>query len=344
MPGAKVKMRRFKMKAKIEEFDMPVASFNPDPMKLSLFTDGLPDMPFEQVLKEVAEMGIEELEVATGGYSVAPHLDMDKLLKSADARKEYTKKIESYGLRLGTLNCSANALGPGEKWASHGPDVMNTMRLAGELGIRHLVAQSGLPAGAPGDTTLNWVTHTFPPEMQDVLKYQWDVAIEFWTKAAALARENGVETIALENHPMNLVFNVATAQKMRDAVGDIMGLNFDPSHMFFMGGDPLMIAREITKRNLAYHIHAKDTRINPDVKGLNALELGPYNGKAADRCWNYVAVGYGHDHLWWKEFLAILAQGDYHGPVSIEVEDPLMTNNLVAIKKSAAFLKEVMLK
>lgn len=325
-------------------FDMPVASFNPNPMSLSLFTDGLPQMPLDMVLEESAKMGIEELEIGTGGYSCAPHIDVKKLLASADARNEYVKKIESYGLRIGTFNTSANALGPGEKWATHGPDVMDALRLAGEMGIKHIVAQSGLPSGSPNDTTLNWVTHTFPPEMQDILKYQWDVAIKFWTEAANLAKENGVETIALENHPMNLVFNIDTAQQMRDAVGDIMGLNFDPSHMFFMGGDPLMIAREGTKRGLIYHVHAKDTRINPDVKGLNALELGAYNGKAADRCWNYVAVGYGHDHLWWKTFFGILAAGDYHGPVSIEVEDPLMPNNLIAIQKSAAFLKETMLK
>jgi sugar phosphate isomerase/epimerase len=330
---------------KKEEFDMPVASFNPNPMSLSLFTDGLPDMPFEMMLDEAAKMGIEELEIGTGGYSFAPHIDMHKLLKSADARKEYIQAIESRGLRLGTLNCSANPLGPGERWKQHAPDVMDTMRLAGVLGVKHIVAQSGLPAGAPGDTTLNWVVHTFPPEMMDVLKYQWDVAIKFWTKAAALARENGVETIAFENHPMNLVFNVDTVMKLREGVGDdIIGMNFDPSHMFFMGGDPLMIARKLCELHCVYHVHAKDTRINPEVKGLNAFELGPYNGPAAKRCWNYVAVGYGHDYLWWKTFFAILAAGDYHGPVSIEVEDPLMTNNLVAIQKSASFLHETMLK
>lgn len=323
---------------------MPVASFNPDPMRLSLFTDGLPDMPFEMMLDEAAKMGIEELEIGTGGYSFAPHCDMQLLLKSNDARKEYIRAIESRGLKLGTLNCSANALGPGEKWKSHGPDVMDTMRLAGVLGVKHIVAQSGLPAGSPGDTTLNWVTHTFPPEMLDVLKYQWEVTIDFWTEAAALARENGVETIAFENHPMNMVFNVDTLLHLRSAVGDIIGMNFDPSHMFFMGGDPLMIARKLTELGCVYHVHAKDTRINEEIKGLQALELGPYNGPAVKRCWNYVAVGYGHDHLWWKTFFGILAAGDYHGPVSIEVEDPLMPDNLVAIRKSAAFLHETMLK
>lgn len=326
-----------------KDFDMPTSSFNPNPMKLGLFTDGLPEMPFEQVLDEAVKMGIEVLEIATGGYSCAPHLDVEKLLKSADARKEYLNAIESRGLKICALNCSANAIGPGERWASHAPDVMNTFRLAELLGVEHIVAQSGLPAGAPGDTTLNWVTHTYPPEMQDILKYQWDVTIEFWTDAAALAKSCGVKTIALENHPMNMVFNYSTLMRLRNAVGDIIGLNLDPSHLFFMDGDPIMLARKLCEEKAVYHVHGKDSRINPHIKGLECMELGAYNGIAVNRSWNYVAVGYGHDHLWWKEFFATLAQGDYHGPVSIEVEDPLMPNNLVAIQKSAKFLKETML-
>ena len=268
---------------------------------------------------------------------------MEKLLHSAQARKEFLNAIESRGLELYALNCSANAIGPGERWASHAPDVMNTFRLAELLGVKHVVAQSGLPAGAPNDTTLNWVTHTFPPEMMDVLDYQWGVAIDFWSKAADLAKSCGVETIALENHPMNLVYNVPTVLKLREAVGDIIGLNLDPSHVFFMGGDPLAMARELCKKKAVYHVHGKDSRINPHIKGLDCYEQGIYNGPAVPRSWNYVAVGYGHDALWWKTFFATLAEGDYHGPVSIEVEDPLMPNNLIAIQKSAAFLKETML-
>lgn len=327
-----------------KNFDMPVASFNPNPMKLGLFTDGLPDMPFEQVLDEAVKMGIQVLELGTGGYSCAPHLDMDKLLHSEQARREFMNSIESRGLELYALNCSANAIGPGKRWENHAPDVMNTFRLAGLLGVKHIVSQSGLPAGSPGDETLNWVTFTYPPEMMDVLKYQWDVTIDFWSRAADLAKSCGVETIALENHPMNMVFNVSTLLHLRSAVGNIIGLNLDPSHLFFMGGDPIMIARKLCKEKAVYHVHGKDTRLNPHIKGQECFELGPYNGPAVNRAWNYVAVGYGHDQLWWKEFFGTLAAGDYHGPVCIEVEDPLMPNNLIAIQKSARFLHETMLK
>ena len=126
-------------------------------------------MSFEQVFDEAVKMGIQVLEIATGGYFCAPHLDIEKLLHDAGARRDFMNAIESRGLELYALNCSANALGPGERWASHGPDVMNTFRLTELLGVKHIVSQSGLPAGSPNDETLNWVIHTFPPEMEDIL-------------------------------------------------------------------------------------------------------------------------------------------------------------------------------
>ena len=331
------------MSIRPEDFDMPTSSFNPNPMKLGLFTDGLPNMSFDDVLDEAVKMGIQVLEIATGGYSCAPHLDMAKLLESEEERKIFMDKIESRGLELYALNCSANAVGPGERWASHAPDVMNTFRLAEMLGVKHIVGQSGLPSGGPKETTLNWVTHTYPPEMMDILKYQWEVTIKFWKEAADLAKSCGLETIALENHPMNMVFNYQTLHHLRDEVGDIIGLNLDPSHLFFMGGDPMILCKKLAEEGCIYHVHGKDTMINTEIKGMNCFELGAYNGPAKDRVWNYVAVGYGHDALWWKNFFQILVMNDYHGPVSIEVEDPMMPDNLVAIQKSARFLQETML-
>lgn len=140
-----------------------------------------------------------------------------------------------------------------------------------------------------------------------------------------------------------MVFNVSTLLKLRRAVGDIIGLNLDPSHLFFMGGDPIAIARKLCEEKAIYHVHGKDARLNEHIKGFECFELGAYNGVAVNRVWNYVAVGFGHSELWWKEFFGTLAMGDYHGPVSIEVEDALFPNNLVAIQRSARFLKETML-
>ena len=44
-------------------------------------------------------------------------LRRDKLLSSADARREYLHAIESRGLKLETLNCNGNQLSPDETGA-----------------------------------------------------------------------------------------------------------------------------------------------------------------------------------------------------------------------------------
>ena len=65
----------------------------------TLMTDSLGQVSFETMMDTAAELGIETLEITTGGYSSAPHLDLDKLRSSADARREYLHAIESRGNR-----------------------------------------------------------------------------------------------------------------------------------------------------------------------------------------------------------------------------------------------------
>ena len=79
----------------------------------TFLTDRLGQVSFDTMLDTAAELGIETLEITTGGYSSAPHLDLDKLLSSADARREYLHAIESRGLKLETLNCNGDQLSPG---------------------------------------------------------------------------------------------------------------------------------------------------------------------------------------------------------------------------------------
>lgn len=321
-----------------------VAPRHPIPMSLCLYTDGLRHLSFTDMLDACVSMGIEELELGSGAYSVAPHLDVDKLLASEAERKAYLGEIEKRGLRIAAFNCSGNPVCPGELGKRHREDMDRTLELAKLMGVTTIVAQSGLPAGGPNDEHPNWITHTFPPSCSEIMDYQWGVTIAYWKQAVQKAKACGVERIALEDHPYNLVFNTSTIRRLRAEVGPIIGMNLDPSHMFFMGGDPIAIAEELCKDGCVLHVHGKDVRVNPRMKGLEAIELHGYDDDAHLRCWNYVAVGYGHDDLWWKEFFGTLVAGGYCGPVSIEVEDPLMPNNEIAIRKSAEFLLGAMLK
>lgn len=110
---------------------------------------------------------------------------------------------------------------------------------------------SGLPGGGPDSPYPVWVTNTWPHNFTDMLNYQWDsVAIPWWKEAAKKAASHGIEQIAIENHPNNLVYNVSTIRRLHEEAGEIIGLNLDPSHSFYMGGDPIIMAKNLRQTAL----------------------------------------------------------------------------------------------
>ncbi|WP_283675484.1 sugar phosphate isomerase/epimerase family protein [Butyricicoccus sp. Marseille-Q5471] len=310
-------------------------------MRLCLNTDGLGHLSFEDMVKTAAEIGIESLEIACGNWSSAPHLDLDTLLASVSARQAYLDTIERHGLVLEALNCSGNQLEPNETGRAHQAVVEKTFQLAELLGVRNIVMMSGLPGGNAADTTANWVTTCWPISCQDILRYQWEeVLIPYWAQTVKTAEQHGITSIALENHGAQCVYNAETLLRLRKEVGPLVGMNLDPSHHMWMGGDGIEMAKALGA-DAIHHVHAKDLRRERGRfaanGGLETKFFDDYN----HRTWNYVALGFGESAEWWKEFFAVLSMMGYDGPVSLEIEDKTMPA-LAAIKKSIALLHEVM--
>jgi sugar phosphate isomerase/epimerase len=308
-------------------------------MKVGMVTDSLGHLPFEEMVETAAKLGIETLEFCCGNWSTAPHLDLDAMLESSLERENFLAKLRDHGLEISALNCSGNQLAPGELGKSNDEVVRKTFKLAKLLGVRRIVMMSGLPGG-PGDQNPNWVITCWPAQMPGILKYQWEeVAIPYWRKLVVEARENGIEKICLEQHAHQLVYNTDTLHKMRDAVGEIVGVNLDPSHALWMGGDPLQAIRHM--RGAIYHVHAKDTRIDPQISAVNTLLETKGNEQIAERSWNYVTLGYGHSEIWWRNFVIQLKQNGYDDVLSIEHED-FNLPPLVGVEKSVELLRNVM--
>jgi len=134
-----------------------------------------------------------------------------------------------------------------------------------------------------------------------------------------------------------LVWSPETPFRLRDAVGPMVGLNRDPSHLFWMGADPIASARALGPA--INHVHGKDARLERglvDVNGL--LETKPVED-VAHRARNYVAVGCGHDLQWWKEFFSVVRMTGYNDWVSLEMEDLTMSAE-AGIKTSIDALKQ----
>ena len=91
------------------------------------------------------------------------------------------------GLEVIALNANGNPLHPTDP--KQGVCLRDTIRLAGEMGIKKVCTMSGLPEGRAGDLMPNWVVSSWPPETQAILRYQWeDKLFPFWAEIVALAK------------------------------------------------------------------------------------------------------------------------------------------------------------
>ncbi|WP_437272193.1 sugar phosphate isomerase/epimerase family protein [Staphylococcus succinus] len=295
-------------------------------MKLAYYTDSLPHMSLEAVLKKITQQGVYHIELATGGWSPAPHLNLNELLSNDTARADLQSLLAKYGVKIVALNCSGNPLDPRETGKQHREVTLNTFKLAKLLDVKTIVMMSGLPPASPNDETPNWITTTvsWPPELKVALDYQWyEVAIPYWKQLVPIAKQYGIEKIALENHGTQLVYNPETLFKLRQAVDPMIGMNLDPSHLFWMGSDPIQCARKL--EGAIHHMHGKDLRIESGPVGLNTVLETKDIKDTKNRAWNYVAVGHGHDLQWWKTFFSVVRMVGYDGYVSLEMEDFTMS-------------------
>jgi sugar phosphate isomerase/epimerase len=308
-------------------------------MKIGMITDSLGELSLDDLLSTTAELGIERLEFAAGNWSRAPHLTLDRMLDSAPAREEFMVRLRDHGLLISALNCSGNPLHPGEAGGRHREVTRKTIALASLLGVERVVMMSGC-AGGPGDANANWVTTCWPPETQKILRYQWEeVLIPYWRNLVAYSRGLGVGKLCLELHGHQNVYSVSTFFRLRDAVGETVGVNFDPSHLMWMGADPLAAIAALG--SAIYHVHAKDTRLEPEALALDGrIEIRPAED-FTHRAWNYVTLGRGHDEAWWRRFCQALAAIGYDDVLSIEHED-LALPPIDGVKKSVGLLRRVM--
>ncbi len=295
-------------------------------MKLALCTDVLSRLSFTEMLDRVKEYGMSGVEITAGGWSSCPHVNTRELLKSTEKRTDFLHELEKRDIEIVALNCSGNPLAPGELGEEHTFSSYQTLELAGKLGVKKIVMMSGLPGGGPQDTIPNWITSTvsWPDYMPGVIDYQWNqVAIPWWKKFVQHAKQLGIEKIAIEEFPNQLVYNPSTLLRLREAVDPIIGINLDPSHLIAIGADPIAAVRKL--EGAVFHVHGKDARIErglADIDGL--LESRPVTD-TKNRTWNYVAVGCGKDLLWWKEFFSVLKMTGYDDYISLEMEDLTMS-------------------
>ena len=307
-------------------------------LELGLFTDSVEGATLDEALDLAARIGATALEIAAAGASTTPHLDRRALLADSGARRRYQDAFTRRGLRIAALNCSGFPLhpviGPAERQG-----ISETIRLAGELGVDKIVAMSGCPGDGPGSTTPNWVWYPWPADALALLERQWAEAIPYWQGIAAEAAAHGVRRIALELHPMYLVYNVPTLLRIREAVGPIIGANIDPSHMFWQQMDPIAVIRALGPA--VYHVHLKDTQVVPgEVALAGVLDQRSFEDPTR-RAWVFRTIGRGHGSEFWSAFVGVLRDVGYNDTLSIENED-VAQPAVAGVEEAAAFMRPLL--
>ena len=308
-------------------------------MKLGVYDAILHDRSLTDALKVVADLGLEGLEINSGGFLKPHHIpQLAEIAACQDAAKNYLRRFEGTGVAIAGLNCNGNPLHPNKEIGDkHAEDIRLSIRAAAALGQDRVVTMSGLPGGEPGATRPNWIVNAWNSAALDVLDYQWEIAAAFWTEIDQLARDHGVK-VALELHPQNLVFNARDIRKLAELTGATnIGVELDASHLFWQQADPVAVVRDLGP--LVFHAAAKDVRINEEHARINGVldngfrRLRPdeprtnlggdewANEWPKDSSWDFVALGKGHDVAYWTEFIRALHEVDPDMCLNIEHED-----------------------
>lgn len=310
-------------------------------MKLGVLTVLFQDRPLETVLDHVSKMGLQAVELGTGAYPGNAHCDPVTLLKDPSALQALRKAVTDRGLIVSALSCHGNPLHPDRAVAADYDRVYrDTVRLASEMEVGVVNLFSGCPGDSDSAKYPNWVTCSWPPDYLELLNWQWEEkVIPYWLEAGPFAEKMGVK-LAFEMHPGFVVYNPETLLRLRDAVGPVIGANYDPSHLYWQGMDPVASIRAL--EGAIHHVHAKDTFIDPHNTAINGvLDTKSYK-ELARRSWTFRTVGYGHDKLSWRAMVSTLRLVGYDYVLSIEHEDPLASID-EGFSRAVSFLQDVLL-
>jgi sugar phosphate isomerase/epimerase len=310
-------------------------------LKVGVFTPLLAQFSLEEVLKKLKRHNIETVELGTGNYPGDAHCKLSMLDHPAQLA-EFRQKLADHGFGISALSSHGNPLHPNQERAKHDREVSRkTILLAEKLGVSTVIDFSGCPGDSPDAKLPNWVTCPWPRDYLEILNWQWEeVVAPYWRAHAKFAADHGVR-VAIEMHPGFVAYSPETLLKLRSIAGPNLGCNYDPSHMFWQGIDPIAAIRVLGEA--IFHVHAKDTQIyTQNLPLTGVLDTKPYTDER-HRAWIFRTCGYGHGEEWWREFASTLRMFGYDNVLSIEHEDSLLSPE-EGLARAASFLNQIVMK
>ncbi len=315
-------------------------------MRLGVMANCFSDKSWKDACKAAKEAGLKAIEPCCGGFLGKVHCNPEELLKDRDAIKKFAEAASMNGLEISAFSVHGNPLHPDNKIADeHRADLEAAIKLAQMIGVKVINTFAGCPGAGPDAKYPNWITSPWPTYFGDGMKWQWEKrALPFWKEMPKKAKKAGVK-FGFEMHPGDLIYNTETFLKLREHVGaEEISCNFDPSHLFWQGMDPIICIKILG--DAIIHVHAKDIKIDKSVVEFSGVFGGindwEHIGDIANKAYTFRTVGNGHGTEFWNDFVYALRLIDYDGVISIENEDPFMPGN-EGLKKAIDFLNKILL-
>ena len=130
------------------------------------------------------------------------------------------------------------------------------------------------------------------------------------------------------------------AAAAHEEIGPVVACNFDISHLWYQGIDPVDALYYLGP--LVQHVHAKDILINRHNARVRGMMDSTSTEQSAERSWTYTLAGWGHDEATWREFVTTLRLTGYDHVISLEMESEYFEVE-EGLDKSVAFLKPLIL-
>jgi sugar phosphate isomerase/epimerase len=301
-----------------------------------------PDKDWDYACRTAKELGLEAIEASAGGFGLKRHCNPGILIKDKDKRSNFIKTTQKYGLEISALSCWGNPLHPDKKIADeHAQDIDEALALAHAIDIKVINLFAGCPGAGEDARYPNWITCPWPSYFSDAIKWQWNKKIiPFWKEKTKAAKILGIK-FGFEMHPGDAIYNPETLLLLREKLdSEEVSCNFDPSHLFWQGIDPIIVIKKLS--SAIVHTHAKDSQVDRalvEFRGVN--DWKPYT-EVQKRAWSFRTIGYGHDMQFWKNYVSSLRLIGFDGVLSIEHEDPIIEIE-EGLKKSVEFLKGILL-
>lgn len=294
-------------------------------MKLGFLTACLPQLGFENIVQWASEKNFQMLELAAWPVISdrdfqARQIDVTRFGK--DDAKQAADLLKDSKLSISALAYYDNNLHPDlnqrKKYHEHLKKVIDSAALLNVELVGTFVGSR--PDKSPGEN------------MKEIGKV--------FTEICRYAADRGVK-IMIENCPMEnwlqfgLPGNFAYSPELWEALfnqvqADNFGLNFDPSHLYWLGIDYIQAAKDFASK--IFHVHAKDTEMLDEGMyqfGILGRQINPDPWQSG--WWRYRIPGLGE--IDWMRLITTLQEHGYNHVLSIEHEDPVWHGSEEKIKE-----------